>query len=611
MATPPQTNKISTVELNEVKIKRKTHYRSGKTMFFSFFWKQPFRVSISLIFTIISALFTVLPALFIGTAIDVLSAEGFNSTFWFWCFAIIAISLVNIFTLFISMYLFSIVVFAYERDIRQEFFDVIQNHSLTFHDEHNSSKLLSMGMTEINQIRMALMMGMRTILLAIFTFIITVAILSQINIIYSQIALVGIIIYLFFSVLYSRRIIFVRNELAKHVGELTEASQEIFRGIEIVRGFSAEQREKINFNKKSTNYAMRNEQEGKMSAFYFPGLILLVLTAIIFSLGVFDVQNGSISTGTMIQALGLLLGLQMINFMLPQALLQFQAGLVNADRIWKIMNWVDPQPDFAIKSNPNINWQDGSIKLENVSFSYTKNGKKALDNINIDLPVGSQVALIGGPGSGKTTILKLLLRLYDPQEGKISIEGVNYVTIPAYDVRKHVAQVEQEIFLFSSSIKENISFARTGASDEEIMNAAKAAQAHEFIDKMPDKYDTVIGERGFTLSGGQRQRLAIARAILANPNLLLLDDSASAIDAKTEYLLRTALQNLMANRTSITITQRLNTLVRADIILLLEKGKLIAQGTHKELLNTCKPYQKIFELLPESEQISNIEGGSI
>ncbi len=603
IAKTTQTDKIC---LDDVDLTTKKHYRSGKHLFFSFFWNTPSLIAISLIFMLVSSLTRTYPAVLIGEAFDVLYEDGFENQFILTTVLIIIVSIVNFTSSFLANYVFGVTAFAYERDVRQEFFDVIQSHSLTFHDEQNSSKLLSMGMTEISQMRMGIMPSMRMIINAIFSIIITVFFLTQIQVYYGIIALLGFIIYFFFAYRYSRRIAPVRRNLANSIGELTEASQEIFRGIEVVRGMSADEREKNQFETKSKTYANLAEREGKMSAFYLPGLVLIAITVLMFGIGLVNVFNNEITAGQMIQAVALLLNLQTFNFVLPMALLNVQAGLVNSDRIWRIINWKDPQPDEACESTP-VNWK-GTITFDNVSFSYNGNNSKlALKNINVEIPTGSNIAVIGGPGSGKSTLLKLLLRLYDPQEGQILIDGIPLNQIPAVDVRQHVARVEQEIFLFSASIKENITFARPDASDKEIIAAAKAAQAHEFIDNMPERYDTVIGERGVTLSGGQRQRLAIARALLADPEILLLDDSVSAVDSKTEMVLRKALDNLMEGRTSLTVTQRLNTLVRADLIILLDKGETLAVGKHEELLETCPEYRQIFELLPESERITTVD----
>jgi len=290
------------------------------------------------------------------------------------------------------------------------------------------------------------------------------------------------------------------------------------------------------------------------------------------------------------------------------SLLSLQAGLTNAERIYEKLSWQDPQPDIAYKDIEDISWQSDII-FDQVSFSYSNNTssndqKMVIKNLNVTIPFASQIAIIGGPGSGKSTMLKLLLRLYDPQEGKITIDGYNFKEIPAHQIRQHVSRVEQQIFLFGGTIRENIAFAKPNATNEEIEMAARTAQAHEFISDMPNAYDSLIGERGVTLSGGQKQRIAIARAVLADSEILLLDDSASAIDSKTELLLRKALENVRSDRTIITITQRLNTLVRADKIILMDKGTADAIGTHEELLQTSEKYQKIFELLPETEQIT-------
>jgi ABC-type multidrug transport system fused ATPase/permease subunit len=292
-----------------------------------------------------------------------------------------------------------------------------------------------------------------------------------------------------------------------------------------------------------------------------------------------------------------------------------RGGYVNAQRIVDILNWKETliEPEVEVEE---VNWLS-DIVFDNVSFKYgsdaDENDHYALRNLNITIPGGSRVALIGGPGGGKSTILKLLLRLYDPTEGEIRVGGVNLRNITTESVRDVVGLVEQDIFLFRMSIGDNIAFGRSQATMEEIVDAAKRAQAEEFIVDLPDGYDSMIGERGMTLSGGQRQRLAIARAIIQDPKILLLDDSVSAIDAQTEFLMRKALDEVMVNRTSITVTQRLRTLIESDLVIIVDKGELIAAGCHEDLLRDSEHYRKIFERLPGAQQLlaaASIGGGA-
>jgi ABC-type multidrug transport system fused ATPase/permease subunit len=258
------------------------------------------------------------------------------------------------------------------------------------------------------------------------------------------------------------------------------------------------------------------------------------------------------------------------------------------------------------KEAPSVDWL-GDIEFQNVSFKYDVNdGSRdhyALRNLNIKIPGGSRVALVGGPGGGKSTLLKLLLRLYDPTEGELRVGGTKLRDVSTKRVRSNVGLVEQDIFLFRTTVHENISFGKPDASREEVMEAANRAQAHEFIVELPNGYDTVIGERGMTLSGGQRQRLAIARAIMQDPKILLLDDSASAIDAQTEYLMRKALDEVMVGRTSISVTQRLRTLVESDMVIIVDKGRLVAAGCHEDLLRSSEHYRRIFERLPGAQEL--------
>ncbi|OLS19800.1 MAG: putative multidrug export ATP-binding/permease protein [Candidatus Heimdallarchaeota archaeon LC_3] len=600
---------------SQSEIRKNTHYRSSITMFFSIYRKSPITLILAIIFLLITTLSQTLPALITGQALGELEKNGFTDEFLYLSGLIVLLSLTFVVAGFIGNYTFFKAASAYERDIRQESFDIIQDHSLTFHDNENSSQLLSKLTNEITQMRAGIFPSQRMLIATGFAIVLTLFFLYQISPIYSFVTFFGIIIYAYFAFIVAKKITPVRRDLATEIGNLTESSQEIFRGIEVVRGLSAEQREKNKFSEQSSKYSTLMRIEGRFQAFYMPTLIISILTAVIFAMALIDVWNGRILVENLIIAVALLFTLQMATRTMPMAFLMTQAGLINAQRIWNIINWQDPQPDEAIDEyglEESIDWK-GELSFKNVDFSYGNgNGdsKLVIKNFNINIPGGSKVAVIGGPGGGKSTVLKLLLRLYDPQGGMITIDGKNYTEIPASIIRKHVSRVEQELFLFTGTIKENIIFSNPNASEENIISVAKAAQAHGFIDQMTEKYDSLIGERGITLSGGQKQRIGIARALLANPDILLLDDSVSAVDSKTEYYLRKALDNLMENRTSFTVTQRLVTLVNADYIMLLDKGKIIAFGTHKELIKSSSEYKRIFELLPRSEQIeASFNGG--
>ncbi|MFX0205025.1 MAG: ABC transporter ATP-binding protein [Candidatus Hodarchaeota archaeon] len=572
-------------------------YRSATHWYLSFFWRSPGLVLLSLGMSLLSTFLTLLPSILLGQAFSILQSEGFSQAFLFTCLGIIIAALLSFIITFVTNYSWTVAAFRYERDTRQEFFDIIQEHSMTFHDEIDSSSLLSMAMNEISQMRMGVNPSMRMLSGSLLSMIFITIIFLTFDPTYFLIAFLGFPLYLLLVVRYASVIGPIREELASRLAVVTRDSQEIFRGIEVVRSFNQEDQENQRFADGSIRYADIVTTEGRLSAFFWPALVLIAITAIIFGLGLINLADNPTTIDTFTSSVSMLLSLQFINFMLPMAILNIRAGKANADRIWSKMTWQDPVPDTA-KEGVVPDWS-GDIVFDNVSFTYGSSTKSALKNINLTIPSGSRVAIIGGPGSGKSTFLKLLLRLYDPIEGQIRINGTPLTEIPAGEIRKGVTMVEQEVFLFSASVRENIIFANPHALDEEITNAAENAQALTFIEKLPQGFETRIGERGSKLSGGQRQRIAIARAILSDPRVLLLDDSASAIDSKTELLLRRALDKLMENRTSIVVTQRLRTLVESDFIVLFDKGEICAYGSHEKMLETCPQYQTIFEALPE------------
>jgi ATP-binding cassette subfamily B protein len=528
---------------------------------------------------------------------------------------------------FVVGYVWAVVTLRWERDARQEFFEVIQEHSMTFHDQVDSKRMLSVAMQDINWVRLSLNPALRNIAGGLMSFIITIILLIAIDLtpglmglvtiagipipVFTVIMIIGVPIYLGFAYRYANAVEPVRRIRSERMETLTSISQGVFQGIEVVRAFGAENREDKKFSSASEAYAKQVAVEGRLAAFYIPALVLTLMTTIAFIYGGYAVLVRVLSIGSLTQVVLLLLGLIGFNFMLPRMLLMFRGGYVNARRIVDILNWQDVMIEPEFSQQPN--WT-GDIVFENVSFQYNSNNNNgshyALRDFSIKIPSGSRVALIGGPGGGKSTILKMLLRLYDPTEGEIRVGGVNLRNVHTKEVRDAVALVEQDVFLFRMSVHDNIAFGRKNATIEEIIDAARRAQAEEFILQLEDGYETVIGERGMTLSGGQRQRLAIARAIIQDPKILLLDDEVSAVDAQTEFLMRKALSEVMKGRTSITVTQRLRTLLESDLVIIVDKGRLIAAGSHDELLKTSDRYRHIFERLPGASNHLQMASGS-
>ncbi|TXT55961.1 MAG: conserved membrane protein of unknown function [Candidatus Thorarchaeota archaeon] len=600
--------------------KRRKKYKSASNYMFSGLAKSPGVIFGALVLTVISSVLVLFPNVLLGEAIDVLDTVGLGEEFNTIILTIFVIGVTYLVMYFIVGYSWAVVTLRWERDARQEFFEILQDNSMAFHDEIDSKKLLSVAMQDINWVRFSLNPALRNLVFALASFGITSILLIQIDFtiivnppftilgfplhVFSLTMLLGSPIYLYFAYRYANTIEPVRREKSEQMEELTSVSQGVFRGIEVVRAFGAEDVEKKRFEDVSKTYEKLVAKEGRLAAFYIPALILIGMTTVAFFYGSYAVLEGYITVGKMIEVLSLLITISGFNFMLPRMLLVLRGGYVNARRIVDILNWEDPLVEPK-KESEQIDWT-GEIVFDNVSFTYNNGGDNvhyALKDFSIRIPGGSRVALIGGPGGGKSTILKLLLRFYDPTEGCVSVGGTDIRQIRTETVRDNVGLVEQDIFLFRMSIKDNIAFGREEATDEEIALAAQRAQAEEFILDLEEEYDARIGERGMTLSGGQRQRLAIARALIQDPKILLLDDSVSAVDAQTEFMMRKALSEVMMGRTSITVTQRLRTLLESDLVIIVDKGKLIASGCHEDLLRTSKHYRQIFRRLPGAEQV--------
>ncbi len=371
--------------------------------------------------------------------------------------------------------------------------------------------------------------------------------------------------------------------MRRRLADMNSILSDTIGGIRVVQIFNQEEHEASKFRTKSSEFAVAGNQTQWLQAVFYPAVALAfgVGYVVVWMIGGREVFAGRLKVGELVMFSGFV-----FQFYAPVQALANTANLysntaASAERIYEVL---DTQPDIQNNEEArSLPQMDGKIELENVSFGYDS-GETALENINLTVEAGQMVGLVGPSGSGKSTLVQLISRFYDVKDGQVKIDGLDVRDIDLKDLRSHISVVPQEPYLFHGTISENISYGRPEAPFEDVMAAARAANAHEFIMKMTDAYDTHVGERGTKLSGGQRQRIAIARAILGDPRILILDEATSAVDTESEVLIQGALENLLAGRTTLAIAHRLSTVKNADKLVVLEDGKIVEEGTHAALM---------------------------
>jgi ATP-binding cassette subfamily B protein len=385
------------------------------------------------------------------------------------------------------------------------------------------------------------------------------------------------------------------QEAQQRIAELTADAEENVSGVRVVKAFAQEERQLERFGHTVQRVFDQQLRATRIQAFYSPLISFLpnLGLAAILLFGGRDVMNGSLSVGAFTAFYAYLLMLispmRTLGYMLGAA----QRSTASGARIFQIL---DQEPEIVSPEGaPALPAGDGRVQLDGAGLTFAGTAHPALRDVTLDVPAGQTVALVGAMGSGKSALVQLLPRLYDVDEGAVLIDGADVRSVTLESLRAAIAVVNDDPFLFSATVHENIAYARPEASRDEVVRAATAAQAAGFIERLPDGYDTRIGERGLTLSGGQRQRIAIARAILANPRILILDDATSSVDASTEQEIKTALGEVLAGRTTFVIAHRLSTIALADRIIVLEDGRLADDGTHAELLERSDLYREIVE----------------
>ena len=485
----------------------------------------------------------------------------------------------------------------FSKNLRHDMFYNIQNFSFKNIDKFSSSSLVTRMTTDVNNVQMSFMMiiriALRAPLMLIFSIIMAFVMGGKLAFGFVGIIPVlagGLIIIAKFAMPAFRRVF-------KKYDRLNESIEENVRGMRVVKGFSREEYEKEKFKNASEDIRNDFTKAEKIVALNGPLMQLCIYFNMIFvlSIGSYVIIGGrsSISVGEISSMLTYGFQVLMQLMMLSMIYVMLTMSAESAKRIAEVL---DEKSTISNPENPVMSVADGSVVFKDVNFKYSKHGKEfALKGVNLEIKSGMTVGIIGGTGSSKSTLVQLIPRLYDTTDGEITVGGVNVKDYDLETLRDAVGMVLQKNVLFAGTIKDNLRWGNENATDEEIINACKLAQADEFVSSFPDGYDTHIEQGGSNVSGGQKQRLCIARALLKNPKILILDDSTSAVDTRTDALIRKGFESYIPDTTKIIIAQRISSVQNADMIIVMDDGKIVDKGTHNELLESCDIYKEVYE----------------
>jgi ATP-binding cassette subfamily B protein len=520
---------------------------------------------------------------------------------------ILAIALVRGVFAFVQRYYGEWMSYRVAYDLRNEFYDKVQRLPFVFHDRSQTGDLMSRATSDITETERFVGIGLMDLASTVLLLAgVIVAMLGE-SVSLSLLALPPMVVLVLTTLRFGNTVRPMFTAIQEQMGVLSTVMQESMTGIRVVKAFAREPYELQKFDRENDEWFMRRFRVIRVWANNWPFFTLLVAVGV-FLLLLFGgplALEGGITIGSLFAMISYMLMLsgpvQRLGFLTNLAATASASGA----RVFEILDTPDELEDRA--GAITLNDVKGYVAFEDVYFGY-REALDVLKALDFEAKPGQVVALMGPTGSGKSTVTNLIPRFYDPTRGVVRVDGHDLREIAIGSLRLEIGIVLQDPFLFSTSIGENISYGRKGATEEQIVEAAKAARAHEFILSFPKGYETRVGERGVTLSGGQKQRIAIARALLMDPRILILDDSTSSVDTETEHLIQQALQRLMEGRTTFVIAQRLLTLKNADLILVLDHGEIVQRGTHRELLEQPGLYRDIYDLqLKDQEEFTVLQ----
>lgn len=555
-----------------------------------FYGSNKFFIIIVLFTTIIASVLASLLSVIIGNAVQEFLNANTSSLMFFTLLIMILGLLTPLFRL-VNYMQRELLAQRLERDSRKEFYANLLGKSQSFHDKQKIGELMARATDDVRMLNFLMSPAISLILESFTSLIIPlffILLLYPLQLIIEPLAYT--ILFLINLRSYNQKLSPITGKLRMNFGMINSTLNETLSGIEVVKGSIKEDYEYKRYERYAQDYRDAFVEQGKVQAKYYPILFLALTMTIGFTHSLILYSEGLINIGQIISYLALLGLLRFPTFISIFVFAIIKLAGSSAKRLLELMN-KKSEIDENIKGKTKI--VQGAIKFENVSFKYPGTDNEVLKEISFEVKSGQTVAIVGTTGSGKTTLTKLISRLYDVSQGRILVDEIDTRNYALKSLRAQISYIEQDVFLFSFSVFDNIAFGRVSSLDE-VKQAAIQAQADDFISKLPNGYNSEIGERGVQLSGGERQRVAIARAFLSNPRILILDDSTSAIDSNTEDKIQQAIKNILVNRTTFLITHRLSQIRWADLIIVLKNGRIEAKGTHWELIKESEEYRKIF-----------------